>query len=102
MCPSLHRMPTMGIVTILKFIYYIFHLVTTTIPRVNLSGHFRDEQTEAQRDLGTCSRSHVELVLSDFKFLVVPRIPFLPYDISQFLGDRILVLELYTMAVLLH
>ena len=102
MCPSLHRMPTIDIVTTLKCIYFFFHLVITTILRVNISVHFRGEQTEAQRGLGTCSWSHAEMVLSDLKFLVASNIPFLPHDITQFLCDRILVLELYTMVVLLH
>lgn len=47
MCPFLHRMLTIGIVTTLKFIYCFFHLVITTIMKVNISVHFRDEQTEA-------------------------------------------------------
>lgn len=90
-------MPTTGNCDHVEIHPLLSHLIITTTPRADVSVHFRDEKTEAWRDPDTSPRSPVEVVLSDLKLVVA-----CPHETAQFPCDRLLVLELDTIAVLSH
>lgn len=75
-------------------------MITTTL-RVSISAHFRDKNTAGCRGLGTCPRSHADMVLSDPKLHIAPGKPFSPHAISQCLCDLLPTLELCAMAALM-